>query len=175
MLVKGMIIIFKKIFNKQEIVLKTIELKAHVSGNIVKLEDVPDPVFAEKMMGDGIAIDPTEGEIVSPVDGEVVQVFPTKHAIGIKADNGAEILIHIGLETVSMGGEGFTTKVTTGEKIKAGDVLVNFDLDLVKKRAKSAITPIIITNTVAMESVEKPILTGLIVAGDSTILTVTAK
>jgi PTS system glucose-specific IIA component len=166
---------FKKLFTKTEPISRIIELKAHVSGNIVKLEDVPDPVFAEKMMGEGIAIEPTEGTIVSPVDGEIIQVFPTKHALGIKTCNHAEILIHIGLETVSMGGEGFTVQVAVGEKVKVGDVLVIFDLDLVKERTKSTVTPIIITNTAAMERIVKPISTGRVVAGNSEILTVVAK
>ncbi len=166
---------FKKFFEKKEPVSKTIELKAHLSGNIVKLEDVPDPVFSEKMMGEGIAIEPTEGKVVSPVNGEIIQVFPTKHALGIRADNGAEVLIHIGLETVALEGEGFTAQVTVGEKVKVGDALVIFDLDLVKEKTKSTITPIIITNTAEMKSIEKPISTGSIVAGKSTILTVTAK
>jgi PTS system glucose-specific IIA component len=166
---------FKKLFEKKEEVSKTIELKAFVTGTIMKLEDVPDPVFAEKMMGDGIVILPTEGKIISPVNGEIVHVFPTKHAIGIKTANGAEILIHIGLETVSMNGEGFTVHVTKGKKVKVGDALVTVDLDLVKKRAKSTVIPMIISNTNEMNGIEKPILSGKVTAAHETILAVTAK
>ncbi|MEC5272727.1 PTS glucose transporter subunit IIA [Caldifermentibacillus hisashii] len=162
---------FKKFFSKNTTIPKTIELKAYASGTIVKLEDVPDPVFSEKMMGDGIAIEPIEGKIVSPVDGEIIQVFPTKHAIGIKTNNGVEILIHIGLETVAMNGEGFNAHVSQGEKVKVGDVLVTFDLELVKEKAKSTIIPIIITNTDKMEKIEKPILSGKVQAADQVILT----
>lgn len=164
---------FKKFFSKNTTIPKTIELKAYVSGTIVKLEDVPDPVFSEKMMGDGIAIEPIEGKIVSPVDGEIIQVFPTKHAIGIKTNNGVEILIHIGLETVAMNGEGFNAHVSQGEKVRVGDSLVTFDLELVKEKAKSTIIPIIITNTDKMEKIEKPILSGKVQAADQVILTAT--
>lgn len=127
----------KKLFNKNKEVPKVIDMQAYATGNIVKLEDAPDPVFSEKMMGDGIAIEPIEGIVLSPVDGEVIQIFPTKHAFGIKAHNGVEILIHIGLETVSMNGDGFTAHVTAGQKIQKGHVLVSFDLDLVKKKQQA--------------------------------------
>jgi len=163
----------KKIFAKKEDVSKTIELKSYVTGTIVKIEDVPDPVFAEKMMGDGIAILPTEGKITSPVNGEIASVFPTKHAIGIKTANGVEILIHIGLETVSMNGEGFTVHVTEGKKVKVGDALITVDLDMVKKRAKSTVIPMVITNTSEIECIEKPILSGKVTAVNETILAVT--
>lgn len=164
---------FKKLFGKKETV-KTVELKAPLTGTAVNLEDVPDPVFAEKMMGDGIAIEPAEGVVVSPVNGEIVQVFPTKHAIGIRAENGAEILIHIGLETVSMKGEGFVTQVSEGSKVKAGDQLVTFDLALVKEKAKSTVTPIILTNGDQAASLEKN-AAGSVTRGSSTIMTVTSK
>ncbi|TCN23151.1 PTS sugar transporter subunit IIA [Mesobacillus foraminis] len=138
---------FKKLFGKKEEPVKTIQLNAPLSGTAVPLERVPDPVFAEKMMGDGLAIEPSEGLVVSPVDGEIMQVFPTKHAIGIRAKNGAEILIHIGLETVSLNGEGFQTYISEGDKVKTGDKLVAFDMEIIKEKAKSTVTPIIITNT----------------------------
>lgn len=143
-----------KLFKKKEEV-TDITLVAPINGKVIALEDVPDPVFSEKMMGDGLAIRPTTGEVVSPVTGKIIQVFPTKHAIGILADNGAEILIHIGLETVNLKGEGFTAYVEEGNKVKQGDVLVRFDMDLVQKKAKSMITPIIITNTDNMSRIER--------------------
>lgn len=111
---------FKNLFGKKEEVSKTIELKAYATGRLVSIEEVPDPVFAEKMMGEGVAIIPSEGKIYAPIEGEVVRVFPRKHAVVIQAQNGAEILIHIGLETVSMKGEGFTTHVSEGKKSKQG-------------------------------------------------------
>lgn len=142
-----------KLFKKKEEV-TDITLVAPINGEVIALEDVPDPVFSEKMMGDGLAIRPTTGEVVSPVTGKIIQVFPTKHAIGILADNGAEILIHIGLETVNLKGEGFTAYVEEGNKVKQGDVLVRFDMDIVQKKAKSMVTPVIITNTDNMSRIE---------------------
>jgi len=137
---------FKKLFGKKEESPKTISVVAPLSGTIKSLEEVPDPVFSQKMMGDGIAILPDNGKVVSPVDGEIMQLFPTKHAVGIKASNGAELLIHIGLETVSMKGEGFEAHVSEGSKVQAGDPLITFDVSLVEEKAKSTITPIILTN-----------------------------
>ncbi|MFJ8355658.1 PTS glucose transporter subunit IIA [Bacillus paramycoides] len=142
---------FKKLFgfgsktNEETIV-------APLTGAVKNIEEVPDPVFAGRMMGDGVAIDPTEGVVVSPVDGEIVQLFHTKHAIGIKTKNGTEILIHVGLETVKMEGEGFEAHVSEGQAVKAGDKLISFDLELIREKAKSTITPIVITNTDATES-----------------------
>ncbi|PFJ17465.1 PTS glucose transporter subunit IIA [Bacillus cereus] len=144
---------FKKLFgfgsktNEETIV-------APLTGAVKNIEEVPDPVFAGRMMGDGVAIDPTEGVVVSPVDGEIVQLFHTKHAVGIKAKNGTEILIHVGLETVKMEGEGFETHVSEGQAVKAGDKLISFDLELIREKAKSTITPIVITNTDAAESIK---------------------
>ncbi len=145
--------LFSKIFKKEEQV-SSVVLKSFAKGKVVDLSEVPDPVFAQKMMGDGFAIIPSEGKVVSPVSGEIIQVFPTKHAIGIKTTEGLEILIHIGLETVNMQGEGFEALVSAGNVVSAGDVLVNFDLDLVTEKAKSTITPCIVTNMDVVESVE---------------------
>ncbi|MCT8137155.1 PTS glucose transporter subunit IIA [Anaerobacillus sp. CMMVII] len=128
---------------------------APLTGKVKNLEDVPDPVFSQKMMGDGIAIEPIEGTVVSPVDGEIIQFFHTKHAIGIKSTTGLEILIHVGLETVTMKGEGFTGHVNEGDKVKVGDKLISFDLELIKEKAASTITPVVITNGDILEIIEK--------------------
>lgn len=128
---------------------------APLTGTVKKIEDVPDPVFSQKMMGDGIAIEPTDGEVVSPVDGEIVQFFHTRHAIGIRSNTGLEILIHVGLDTVTMNGEGFTGHVKEGDKVKAGDKLISFDLELIKEKATSTITPVVITNGDILEFLEK--------------------
>ncbi|RDI43084.1 PTS sugar transporter subunit IIA [Falsibacillus pallidus] len=125
---------------------KNVDLFAPMSGKILPLEEVPDPVFSQRMMGDGFAIEPSEGVAVAPFDGTVIQLFPTKHAIGLKAENGAEVLIHIGLETVSMNGEGFEAMVSEGDKVKKGDSLVTFDIQLINEKASSVISPIIVTN-----------------------------
>ncbi|MBM7647898.1 PTS system glucose-specific IIA component [Bacillus ectoiniformans] len=165
---------FKKLFGKKEEVSKVVELSSPLTGKVIALEEVPDPVFSQKMMGDGLAIEPTEGKVVSPVDGEIMQLFPTKHAVGIKAENGAEILIHIGLETVNMKGEGFEAHIAQGDQVKKGDTLVTFDLALVGEKASSTVTPIIITNGDDMESVNKS-GSGAVTAAQDVVLTVTAK
>lgn len=116
-----------------------------VNGKAVELENVPDQVFSEKMMGDGIAVEPSEGVIRAPFDGEVATDFPTKHALGLLNEHGLEVLIHVGLDTVNLKGEGFTLHVKTGDTFKKGDVLLEFDLDYIKEHAKSTITPVIIT------------------------------
>jgi len=117
-----------------------------LKGKIVHLEAVPDPVFAEKMMGDGFAIDPADGTIVSPVDGEVITIFPTKHAISLKSKQGREILIHVGLETVQLNGEGFTPLVMDGQKIKKGQELLKVNFDAIKEKVPSILTPVVFTN-----------------------------
>lgn len=145
---------FKNLFGKKDDSSfdKTLEIKSPFNGKYVKLEDIPDPVFAEKMMGEGFGVEPSDGEVVSPVDGEVMQVFPTNHAVGIKTANGIELLIHIGLETVAMEGEGFTGHVSEGDNVETGDKLVTFDMDFVKKEANSTISPVIITNSDILKS-----------------------
>ncbi|MDX8361894.1 glucose-specific PTS transporter subunit IIBC [Cytobacillus sp. IB215316] len=125
-----------------------------LTGEIKPLEEVPDQVFSQKMMGDGFAILPTDGELVAPVDGKIVNLFPTKHAIGIESTAGREILIHVGIDTVNLKGEGFETLVTQGDKVKAGQPLLKIDLEYIKKHAPSIVTPVIFTNLNAGESVK---------------------
>ncbi|ART76136.1 PTS glucose transporter subunit IIA [Sutcliffiella horikoshii] len=148
---------FKKLFGMKETTETPAEetFLAPLSGRVTELSEVPDPTFSQKMMGDGLAIVPSEGEVVSPVDGEIVQFFHTKHAIGIRSLSGAEILIHVGLETVSMNGEGFEGHVKEGDKVKAGDKLITFNIDLIKEKAADIITPIVITNGENVESLNK--------------------
>lgn len=126
---------------------KTLEIYTPVNGKIIPLEEVPDPVFSQKMLGEGAAVMPTGGGILAPVDGEIIQVAPTKHAIGILAEDGSEILIHVGLETVSLKGEGFTPKVGEGDKVTAGQLLIEVDWDYIGTHAKSTVTPVVITNS----------------------------
>lgn len=128
-----------------------------LKGKIVSLETVPDPVFAEKMMGDGFAIDPADGTIVSPVDGEVIAIFPTKHALSLKSNQGKEILIHVGLETVQLNGEGFTPLIMDGQKVKKGQELMKVDFDAIKPKVPSILTPIVFTN---LDENEKVIVEG---------------
>ncbi len=119
---------------------------APMSGTILSLDDVPDQVFSGRMMGDGFAIEPSNGKVVSPFAGTVTTFFPTKHAIGLLADDGREILIHVGLDTVNLKGEGFDAKVKEGDRVKAGDVLLEVNLDSIRDNVPSLITPIILTN-----------------------------
>lgn len=146
--------LFSNLFGKKEETSSSLTLGAFTKGKIVDLSEVPDPVFAQKMMGDGFAMIPSEGKVVAPAAGEIIQVFPTKHAVGIKTVEGAEILIHIGLETVHMQGEGFEAHVQAGDMVSAGDTLVTFDLALVTEKASSTITPCIVTNMDVVESIE---------------------
>ncbi|HEP1794679.1 TPA: PTS glucose transporter subunit IIA [Streptococcus suis] len=122
-------------------------------GKVVKLEDVPDAVFASGAVGKGIAIDPLDGILVSPAKAEVTLVFPTKHAIGLRTENGAELLIHIGMDTVSLAGKGFESFVQVGDQVEAGQKLLEFDLHQIKAADLPVITPIIVTNTADYEDI----------------------
>ncbi|MGJ9459439.1 PTS system trehalose-specific EIIBC component [Oceanobacillus sp. CF4.6] len=147
---------------------------APLTGKITPLENVSDPTFSGKMMGDGLAIEPTDGKVVSPIDGEVTLTFPTKHAVGLQSDSGIEVLIHIGLETVNMDGEGFEVHVKQGDRVRVGDPLVTFDLQLIKEKASSHMTPIIITNGDILSTFEKT-SDDTVIAGESTLLQLTLK
>lgn len=131
-----------------------LELKSPIVGTALSLSEVPDEVFASKMMGDGMAVEPTENILYAPINGEIVQVFPSLHAVGLKTSNGLEILLHIGIDTVNLDGEGFESFVGVGDKVTAGQKLISFDLDLIKEKAKSTITPLIITNMDKVENIE---------------------
>jgi glucose PTS system EIICBA or EIICB component len=124
-----------------------------IKGEIKSITDVPDAVFSGKMMGDGFAIVPTDGTIVSPVDGKIVNFFPTKHALGILADNGREILIHVGIDTVNLKGEGFEALAKENDQIKKGQPLLKVDLDAIKDKVPSIITPVVFTNLAEGEQV----------------------
>ncbi|WP_117149425.1 glucose-specific PTS transporter subunit IIBC [Paraliobacillus zengyii] len=131
-----------------------IDLSSPMAGEILPISEVPDQVFSQKMMGDGFAVKPTAGKVVAPVNGKVLNIFPTKHAIGLQAENGLELLIHIGIDTVKLKGEGFTQKVEEGQEVKQGDILMEVDLDYIAENAASTITPIIFTNLQEGQSIE---------------------
>ncbi|MFV8210851.1 beta-glucoside-specific PTS transporter subunit IIABC [Streptococcus pluranimalium] len=122
-------------------------------GNVVPLENVPDEVFASGAMGKGVAVDPADGVVVAPANAEVTLVFPTNHAVGLKTENGAEILIHIGMDTVSLSGKGFKNFVSVGDKVTPGQKLLEFDVNAIKAAGLPVITPVIITNTDAYTDV----------------------
>lgn len=129
------------------------DLFAPIKGNIQELSSTPDEMFSQKMMGDGVVIDPADGKVYSPCDGVVATIFKTNHAVAIAADNGAEVLIHIGIDTVKMNGEGFKAHVKNGDKVKVGQLLIEFDLELVKAKAKSHLTPFVVTNSADLKQV----------------------
>lgn len=138
--VKNDIILEKNITEGEALVLSPI------TGKVVSLKQVNDVTFSEEIMGKGAAIIPTEGRAVSPVDGVVSAIFETKHAIGLTADNGTEILIHIGLDTVKLGGKHFTAHVKSGDRVKSGDLLVEFDIKAIQEEGYEIITPVLVTN-----------------------------
>lgn len=125
-----------------------------IKGEVKPITEVPDQVFSGKMMGDGFAIVPTEGTIVSPVNGKVLNLFPTKHALGLLSDSGREILIHVGIDTVKLKGEGFEALVSEGDRVEAGQPLLKVDLDFIKENAPSIMTPIVFTNLAQGETVQ---------------------
>ncbi len=139
--------LFNKLFGNKKEEETSLKVNSPLSGKVMKMEDVPDQAFSQKMMGDGFAIEPTDGNLYAPVDSEVALVFEaTGHAIGLKTTDGVEILLHFGIDTVNLQGEGFDVKVKAGDKVKQGDLLLTVDLELVKSKAPSVVTPVIFTN-----------------------------
>lgn len=136
--------IFKKISGKEE---ADASIYAPVAGKVIKLSDIQDEAFSSGAMGEGIAIEPSEGKVYAPCDGEISVFFPTGHAVGITAKTGAEILIHVGMDTVSLDGKGFTAKVKSGEKVKKGQLLLEFDVEYIKSQNLPLTTPVVVTNS----------------------------
>ncbi|MEK5070942.1 PTS sugar transporter subunit IIA [Sporosarcina sp. FSL K6-1508] len=152
---------------------RKLQIFAPVNGDIIPLDQVPDPVFSQKMLGEGIAIMPTTGNIHAPIEGKIVLVADSLHAIGIRSNDGTEILIHIGLETVSLQGKGFTVLVKAGDKVSLGQSLIEVDWDYVREHAESIITPIVITNSKEREVQCSHTMEGIM--GETVIMTVSAK
>lgn len=130
--------------NKNE---KKAKVNSPLEGEVVPLQNVSDPTFVEGMMGKGIAIEPTKGNVVAPFDGTIVTFFSTKHAIGLRSENGLELLIHVGLNTVNLEGKYFEGHIEQGQEVKKGDLLITFDIEKIKDAGYPTITPIIVTNT----------------------------
>ena len=135
---------FSKLFGKEK---KDNGIYAPLAGQAVPVTEVPDPTFAEGMLGDGIAIIPTEGKVYAPCDATVDMMFTTGHAVSLVGDNGAEILIHVGLETVGLEGKPFTVHVENGQKVKKGDLMIEVDLEAVKAAGLNTITPVLVCNS----------------------------
>lgn len=148
---------------------KTFKLVAPITGKSLPLSETPDPVFAQKMAGDGLAIEPTGDVIVAPADGELTLVFNTKHAFAITLENGVELLVHIGIETVSLNGEGFEQLAEQGTKVKAGDPIIKIDREFIKSKELPLTTPVLITNPDILKSIS-PVENVEAVAGETTVL-----
>ncbi|VKS96619.1 PTS system beta-glucoside-specific transporter subunit EIIABC [Streptococcus pneumoniae] len=118
-----------------------------ISGEIIPLSDVQDKTFSDKLIGDGLAIIPSEGKVYAPFDGKITNIFPTKHAIGLKSDEGVELLIHIGLDTVELKGQGFISHVEEGDRVFKNQLIFEMDLNLIKTKGYETVTPVIVTNT----------------------------
>lgn len=138
-------------FKKKE---EGIVLGAPMAGKCVSIKEVPDPTFGEEILGKGIAVIPSDGHVYAPADGTISTVFPTGHAAGLTTADGAELLIHIGLDTVELKGEPFEIKVESGQSVKKGDLLIVADLDKIKAAGKQIITPMVICNSDAYAGVE---------------------
>ena len=138
---------------------------APMAGKAVSITEVPDPTFAEGMLGNGIAIIPTDGKVYAPCDAKVDMMFSTGHAVSLISKAGAEILIHIGLETVSLEGKPFTLHASSGDEVKKGDLLIEADLDMIKEAGLNTITPVVICNSDAYSKFET-IVGNDVVAGD---------
>ncbi|WP_291255161.1 PTS glucose transporter subunit IIA [Fusobacterium sp.] len=128
------------------------EIYSPLNGRVIDLSEVPDDAFAQKMVGDGCAIDPTSGAIYAPVNGDI-DIFETNHAVSFETPNGLEMIVHFGIDTVTLKGEGFN-RVATSDSVEVGDKLVEYDLDFIKDKVPSTKTPVIINNMDAIEKIE---------------------
>lgn len=136
-------LLFKNLFGGKQI---SEEIASVMTGEVKTITEAPDPVFAQKQLGDGFVVFPTSGKVVAPFDGKIVMVYPTKHAIAIISKNGTEVLIHIGLDTVNLDGEGFEMLVKQGDKVKRGQLILNVDLKFMELKKIQMATPVVITN-----------------------------
>lgn len=125
---------------------KEVTVYAPITGEVRSLAECPDEVFSSEALGKGVFIEPTEGKVYAPCDGEISTLFETKHAIGITGTSGEEILIHVGMDTVNLGGEGFTAHINTGDKVKGGQLLLEFDMDFIRSKGLATATPVVVTN-----------------------------
>ena len=162
---------FDKLFGKKDNSPKEVKIYAPLSGEIVNIEDVPDVVFSEKIVGDGIAIKPAGDTIVAPVNGTIGKIFETNHAFSIESEEGVELFVHFGIDTVELKGEGFTRLAEEGQTVKAGDPIIKFDLAFLTEKAKSVLTPVVISNMEEISNLQK--LSGEVVKGESVVLTLT--
>ncbi len=152
---------------------KPIEISSPMTGKTIPLNEIEDKGFSEKNLGDGIAIELTDGKVIAPFDGEITSTYKANHCLVIRSDEGIELLIHIGLDTIKLKGEGFTQHVGLMDRVNKGDVILEADLELLKEKGKSLVSPVIITNMGRIESLEKA--EGNVEKGEDNILTVLLK
>ena len=160
--------LFDKLFGSKEKKSVEVEIYAPLSGEIVNIEDVPDVVFSEKIVGDGIATRPKGNKIVAPIDGVIGKIFETNHAFSMESKEGIELFVHFGIDTVELKGEGFTRIAQEGQAVKRGDTVIEFDLELLESKAKSVLTPVVVSNMDEISNIEKK--AGEVVAGESIVL-----
>ena len=160
-----------KLFGSKQKEAKKIQIIAPLSGEIVNIEDVPDVVFSEKIVGDGVAIRPAGDTIVAPVNGTIGKIFETNHAFSIESEDGVELFVHFGIDTVELKGEGFTRLAEEGQNVKVGEPIIKFDLATLEAKAKSVLTPVVISNMDEIANLEKR--SGSVIAGETVVLTLT--
>lgn len=160
---------FDKLFGSKDNKAVEVVVYSPLSGEIVNIEDVPDVVFSEKIVGDGVAIRPTGNKIVAPIDGVIGKIFETNHAFSMESKEGVELFVHFGIDTVELKGEGFTRVAQEGQEVKRGETVLEIDLALLEQKAKSVLTPVVISNMDEISNLDKK--AGQVVAGESVILT----
>lgn len=162
----------KKMFSGEDADQGAIDIIAPLSGEIVNIEDVPDVVFAEKIVGDGIAIKPSGDTIVAPISGTIGKIFETKHAFSLESDTGIELFVHFGIDTVELKGEGFqiVDGIAEGQKVEQGQPIIKFDLEYLLENAKSTLTPVVISNMDEIKELTK--LSGSVTVGETPVLSI---
>lgn len=153
---------------KKSIFSKKINVLAPLSGDIINIEDVPDVVFSKKIVGDGIAINPSGNKILAPINGTIGKILDSMHAFSIISEDGVELFVHFGIDTINLKGQGFKKIAQDNQKVKIGDVIILFDLDMLREKAQSVITPVVISNMENFKKIEKA--SGKIIAGKTVII-----
>lgn len=153
---------------KNKTVSKIIQIFSPLSGEILSIKNVPDVVFSKKIVGDGVAICPTSNIIVSPIDGKIGKIFRTNHAFSIISDDGIELFVHFGIDTINLKGNGFKRIINNNKFVRRGDAIIEVDLDFISKNAKSIITPVIISNIEKFNKIKK--YSGKVIAGQTLII-----
>ncbi|BAP58416.1 PTS glucose transporter subunit IIA [Candidatus Tachikawaea gelatinosa] len=161
--------LFSKIFNDKKKLSQETKIFAPISGETVQIEDVPDVVFSDKIVGDGVAIKPNGKEILAPFDGIIRKIFKTNHAFSIESYTGIELFVHLGIDTINLKGEGFK-RIGKEGKVKKGELIIEFDLSIIEKKAKSILTPIVISNLDKFKDLIK--FSGSVIAGETLIMLV---